>query len=154
MLKREISINIDAHPAFKKFSERLGAIRDEFEKHQIDLAERIKRYQELMKDIKTKADEAKDLGYNLQEYGLFVISEEFIQETDPDVMKEFIKDMASRLEKVLDTNWQASSKREEFVKEAKRTLQELILKDYKSSIKATDFHKYLNRLMDIVVRKF
>lgn len=154
MLKREISINIDTHPAFKKFSERLGAIRDEFEKHQIDLAERIKRYQELMKDIKTKADEAKDLGYNLQEYGLFVISEEFIQGTDPDVMKEFIKDMASRLEKVLDTNWQVSSKREEFVKEAKRTLQELILKDYKSSIKATDFHKYLNRLMDIVVRKF
>lgn len=154
MLKREISINIDTHPAFKKFSERLGAIRDEFEKHQIDLAERIKRYQELMKDIKTKADEAKDLGYNLQEYGLFVISEEFIQGTDPDVMREFIKDMASRLEKVLDTNWQVSSKREEFVKEAKRTLQELILKDYKPSIKATDFHKYLNRLMDIVVRKF
>ena len=154
MLKREISINIDTHPAFKKFSERLGAIRDEFEKHQIDLAERIKRYQELMKDIKSKADEAKDLGYNLKEYGLFVISEEFLVDIDAETKKEFIKKMAERLEKVLDTNWQVSSKREEFVKEAKRTLQELILKDYKSAIKVTDFHKYLNRLMDIVVRKF
>src|SRR3990167_10678064 len=48
MLKQEISINIDTHPAFKSFSERLTAIRKEFEQHQIDLAERIKRYYELL----------------------------------------------------------------------------------------------------------
>jgi len=154
MLKREISINIDTHPAFKKFSERLSAIRDEFEKHQIDLAERIKRYYDLLNDIKTKADEAKELGYTLQEYGLFVISEEFIQETDKKVVKEFIKEMAARLADVLDADWQDSSKREEFIKEAKRTLQELILKDYKDRIKVSDFHKYLNRLVDVVIKKF
>jgi hypothetical protein len=154
MLKREISINIDTHPAFKKFSERLSAIRQEFEKHQIDLAERIKRYYELMNDIKNKAEEAKELGYSLGEYGLFVVSEEFIGESDETVVKEFIKEMAARLADILDEGWQDSSKREEFLKEAKRTLQELILKDYKDKIKVSDFNKYLNRLIDIVIKKF
>jgi len=154
MLKREISINIDTHPAFKKFSERLIAIRVEFEKHQIDLAERIKRYYELLNDIKTKTEEAKELGYTLREYGLFVISDEFISESDKDIVKEFVKEMAARLEDVLDENWQDSSKREEFLKEAKRTLQELILKDYKDKIKVSDFHKYLNRLIDVIIKRF
>lgn len=154
MLKREISINIDTHPAFKKFSERLMAIRTEFEKHQIDLAERIKRYYELLNDIKTKADEAKELGYTLHEYGLYVISQEFIQDTDSALMREFIKEMAHRLEEALDAGWQDSSKREEFLKEAKRTLQELVLKDYRDRIKIDDFQKYLNRLVDVVIRKF
>jgi type I restriction enzyme, R subunit len=154
MLKREISINIDTHPAFKKFSERLIAIRAEFEKHQIDLAERIKRYYELLNDIKTKTEEAKELGYTLHEYGLYVISQEFVGETDPALVKEFIKEMAHRLEAALDAGWQDSSKREEFLKEAKRTLQELILKDYRDKIKVSDFQKYLNRLIDVVIRKF
>ena len=154
MLKREISINIDTHPSFKKFSERLTAVREEFEKHQIDLAERIKRYYELLNDIKTKTEEAKELGYSLHEYGLFVISEEFLNESNKDTVKEFIKEMASRLEDVLDDGWQDSSKREEFIKEAKRTLQELILKDYKNKIQISDFNKYLNRLIDIIIKKF
>lgn len=154
MLKREISINIDTHPAFKKFSERLMDIRKEFEKHQIDLAERIKRYHELLNDIKTKTEEAKELGYTLDEYGLYVISEEFIDQSSPVVIKEFIQEMAARLRDVLDKGWQDSSKREEFIKESKRTLQELILKDYKDRIKVSDFHKYLNRLIDIVIKKF
>jgi hypothetical protein len=68
--------------------------------------------------------------------------------------KEFIKEMSSRLEDVLDDGWQDSSKREEFIKEAKRTLQELILKDYKGKIQISDFHKYLNRLIDVVIKKF
>jgi Fe2+ transport system protein B len=154
MLKREISINIDTHPAFNGFGERLIAIRAEFEKHQIDLAERIKRYYELLNDIKTKTEEAKELGYTLHEYGLYVISEEFLAESDKDTVKEFIKEMAHRLEEVLDEGWQNSSKREEFIKEAKRTLQELILKDYKGKIQISDFHKYLNRLIDVVIKKF
>jgi hypothetical protein len=154
MLKREISINIDTHPAFKKFSERLIAIRAEFEKHQIDLAERIKRYYELLNDIKTKTEEAKELGYTLHEYGLYAISQEFVGEADPVLLKEFIKEMARRLETALDAGWQDSSKREEFLKEAKRTLQELILKDYREKIKVADFQKYLNRLIDVVIRKF
>lgn len=126
----------------------------ELGKHQIDLTERIKRYYKLLNDIKTKTEEAKELGYTLQEYGLYVISEEFINESDKDVTKEFVKEMASRLEDVLDENWQDSSKREEFLKEAKRTLQELILKDYKDKIKVSDFHKYLNRLVDVVIKRF
>lgn len=154
MLKREISINIDTHPAFKKFSERLIAVRQEFEHNQIDLAERIKRYYELLNDIKTKTEEAKELGYSLQEYGLYGISEEFIAESDKEVTREFIKEMALRLKNTLDMGWQDSSKREEFLKEAKRTLQELILKDYKDRIKVSDFHKYLNRLIDVVIRRF
>jgi type I restriction enzyme, R subunit len=154
MLKREISINIDTHPAFKGFGERLTAIRTEFEKHQIDLAERIKRYYDLLNDIKTKTEEAKELGYSLKEYGLFVISEEFLNESNKDIVKEFIKEMALRLDSALDDGWQESSKREEFIKEAKRTLQELILKDYKGKIKVSDFHKYLNRLVDIIIKKF
>jgi hypothetical protein len=32
--------------------------------------------------------------------------------------------------------------------------QELILKDYKNKIKISDFSKYLNRLIDIIIKKF
>lgn len=153
MLKQEISINVDTNPAYKKFSERLAAIRKEFEQHQIDLSERIKRYLELLEDIKKKSEEAKELGYTLKEYGLFVVSEEFI-EGDKETIKQFIKDMADWLENTLDTGWQESSKREEFLKAVKRIIQEMVLKEYKDKIKVNDFHKYLNRLVDIVVKKF
>jgi type I restriction enzyme R subunit len=153
MLKQEISINVDTNPAYKKFSERLSAIRKEFEKNQIDLSERIKRYQQLLDDIKKKGDEAKELGYSLKEYGLFVISDEFV-EGDKDKVREFIKEMTKRLEDVLDEGWQESSKRDEFLKEVKRIVQELVLKEYKADIKVADFHKYLNRLVDIVIKKF
>ena len=153
MLKQEISINIDTNPAYKKFSERLLAIRKEFEQHQIDLAERIKRYQELLGDIKSKSEEAKELGYSLKEYGLYVISTEFIEGNKDDV-REFIKDMTKKLEDILDEGWQESSKREEFIKEVKKIAQDLVLKEYKDKIKVADFHKYLNRLVDIVIKKF
>lgn len=153
MLKQEISINIDTNPAYKKFSERLSAIRKEFEQNQIDLSERIKRYQELLEDIKKKGDEAKELGYSLKEYGLYVISIEYV-EGEKDIVREFIQDMTKRLEDTLDEGWQESSKREEFLKEAKKIVQELVLKEYKDRIKVADFHKYLNRLVDIVVKKF
>lgn len=153
MLKQEISINVDTNPAYKKFSERLSAIRKEFEKNQIDLSERIKRYRQLLDDIKKKGDEAKELGYSLKEYGLYVISEEFV-EGDKDKVREFIKEMTKRLEDVLDEGWQESSKRDEFLKEVKRIVQELVLKEYRPDIKVGDFHKYLNRLVDIIVKKF
>jgi type I restriction enzyme R subunit len=154
MLKQEISINIDTNPAYKKFSERLAAIRKEFEQNQIDLSERIKRYQELMSDIKKKGDEAKELGYSLKEYGLYVISEEFVKGDDAATVRDFIKDMTRRLEEALDEGWQQSSKREEFLKEAKRIVQELVLKEYRTKIDVNDFHKYLNRLIDVVIKKF
>lgn len=153
MLKQEISINVDTNPAYKKFSERLALIRREFEKHQIDLSERIKRYQELLEDIKRKGDEAKELGYSLKEYGLFVISEEFVV-GEKEVVREFIQDMTKRFEDILDRGWQESSKRDEFLKETKRIVQELVLKEYKGRIQVADFQKYLNRLIDIVIKKF
>lgn len=154
MLKQEISINLDTNPVYQKFSERLTAIRKEFEQHQIDLSERIKRYYELMNDIKSKNDEAKELGLNLREYGLFVISQEFLPNTEQPVLIALSKDLSKRLESILDEGWQNSSKREEFLKGAKQIIQELVLKNYKDKIQVEDFPKFLNRLVDIVLRKF
>lgn len=154
MLKREISINLDTNPAFKKFSERLTAIKKEFEQHQIDLAERIKKYYELLEEIKGKNEEASGLGFTLGEYGLYAISEEFIANYKEPVVKDFIREMSFKLSKILDKEWQESSKRDYFLKEIKRTIQELTLKDYKDKIKINDFSKYLNRMVDIIVKKF
>lgn len=122
-------------------------------KNQIDLSERIKRYQKLLGDIKKKGDEAKELGYSLKEYGLFVMSEEFIK-GDKNIIREFIQDMSKRIENVLDEGWQESSKRDEFLKEVKRIIQELVLKEYREQVEVLDFHKYLNRLVDLVIKKF
>ncbi len=154
ILKQEISINIDDNPAFLKFSERLMAIKNEFEKNQIDLAERIKKYYKLLNDIQDKSKEAERMGLNLREYGLYAISREFIETKDEKLYSEFIKETTSRVEKVLDKGWQDSSKREQFIKDIKRTLQEIILKDYKDKIKTSDFQKYLNRLVDVIIKKF
>jgi len=154
ILKQEISINIDDNPVFLKFSEKLMAIKNEFEKNQIDLAERIKKYFDLLKDIQDKSKEAENMGLNLREYGLYVISREFIETKDKKLYGEFIKEMTFRVEKVLDKGWQDSSKREQFIKDVKKTLQETILKDYKDKIKIFDFQKYLNRLVDVIIKKF
>ncbi len=154
MLKQEISINLDENPAYQKFSERLTAIRREFEQNQIDLAERIRRYEELMKDIKTKGEEAKEMGLDLKEYALYVISQEFINDGKDEVIKEFVKELRIRIEDDLDTGWQESSKRDMFMKDIKQTLQELILKDYKGRFTVKDFQKFLNRLVDVITKKF
>jgi len=152
MLKQEISVDINDDPAFVKFSERLKAIRDEFENNQIDLAERIRRYEELMKDIRTKRDEAKELGMDLKEYALFVLSQEFT--SDSEQLRNFVKEVKERLEDVLDKGWQDSTKREVFIKDVKQTLQELILRDYRGLVENKDFPKFLNRLVDVVTKKF
>ena len=161
MLKQEISVNIDDNPVFKKFSERLLAIKNQFEQNQIDLAERIKKYYDLLNDIKNKNEEAKKMGYNLKEYGLYNISKEFLDNKESDniardkkSIHEFIKEMAKRLDDILDEGWQESSKRDEFLKNIKKTLQELILKDYSYVVKVDNFNKYLNRLVDIIIKKF
>src|SRR5207245_814006 len=70
LLKDEIKTQIDIDPRFQKFSERLISIRDEFEKHQIDLSERIKLYKQMMEDVKSAYDEAKDSGMDMKSYGL------------------------------------------------------------------------------------
>lgn len=154
MLKQEISINLDEDPAYQKFSERLGAIRREFEQNQIDLAERIRRYEELMKDIKTKGEEAKNLGMDLKEYALYVISQEFISDAKENDIKDFVKELRERIEDDTDAGWQESSKKDVFIKDIKQTLQELILKDYKDRFTVKDFPKFLNRLVDIIIKKF
>lgn len=154
MLKQEISINLDDDPAYQKFSERLFAIRREFEQNQIDLAERIRRYEKLMEDIQTKGREAHDLGLDLKEYALYVISQEFVEVAQDAEMKEFVKELRSRVEVELDDGWQESSKRDTFIKNVKRVLQELILRDYKKRLVVEDFPKFLNRLVDIIIKKF
>lgn len=152
MLKQEISVDINDDPAFVKFSERLKAIRDEFENNQIDLAERIRRYEELMKDIKSKREEAKELGMDLKEYAIFVISQEFTE--DSEQLRAFVKDVKEKLEDVLDKDWQDSTKRDVFIKDVKQTLQELILRDYRGIVDNKDFPKFLNRLVDVITKKF
>ncbi len=154
MLKQEISINIDENPAYQKFSERLLAIRREFEQNQIDLAERIRRYEELMSDIKTKGEEAKEMGLDLKEYALYVISQEFIDSSKDKEIKEFVKELRVRIEDDLDAGWQESSKRDVFIKDIKQILQELILRDYKGRFTVNDFPKFLNRLVDVITKKF
>lgn len=155
LLKNEISINIDTHPLFRKFGERLTAIKQEFEQKQIDLAERIKKYYELLEDVKKKDKEVKDFGLSLKEYSLFGASEEFVK-ADKDVLKEFIKEFADYLNSVLDFQWQESARREEIIKDIKQRLQKMILQDYKGKLEVDkkDFSKYLNRLEDLIIKKF
>ncbi|MFA5829512.1 MAG: type I restriction endonuclease subunit R [Candidatus Gracilibacteria bacterium] len=153
MLAHEVRTNLDSAPIFKTFSERLRTIREEFEKNQIDLAERIKKYYDLLKDIQKAEKRGEELGLDLREYGLFAISEEFIK-IDQSLLIAFIKEMAKRLSELLDKNWQESSKKEEFIKEIKRIIQEMVLKEYKDQIIVQDFQKYLNRLIDVIVKKF
>lgn len=154
MLKREISINIETNPVFKKFSEKLSAIRNDFEQNQIDLAQRIKAYYELMEDIKQVGDKAKDMGLDLKEYAIFTITEGFSEDTGKKNLVEFSKLLTARLDKILDTGWQESSKRDEFLKDVKREVQILILKEFKERIKIKDFQKYLNELTDLIIKKF
>ncbi len=156
MLKQEISEHIDLNPAFQTFSERLQKIREDFEQKQMDLAERIKHYQELMKDIQDARSIAEEKGYTLSEYGLYMVSKEYLPDVSEELMHEFIKEMAQKIKDVLDKGWKESSKYDFFIKEIKRTFQELILKDYrgKITIDIGEFHGYVNRLVDMVIKYF
>lgn len=69
-------------------------------------------------------------------------------------LKEFVKELRIRIEDDLDADWQESSKRDAFIKDIKQTLQEMILKDYKERFTVKDFPKFLNRLVDIIIKKF
>lgn len=93
-----------------------------------------KRYFDLLNDIKSKGDEAKELGLDLREFGLFTLSQEFTKDTDQQTLLDFVHEIANRLSNILDEGWQNSSKREEFIKSAKQALQEIILKEYKGKI--------------------
>ncbi len=154
LLKREISINLETNPILKKFSERLVAIRKDFEQNQLDLSERIKEYYQLMEDIKLIGNKAQDMGLTLKEYAIFTITEGFTEKTSQEDIISFSKAIVKRLDEILDEGWQESSKREAFLKDIKREIQVLILKDYKERIRIKDFQKYLNELVDLIIKKF
>ncbi len=154
IIQHELRIQIDSDPSFLKFSERLAVIKEEFEKQQIDLSERIKRYYHLLDDMKTKHEEAKALGFSLQEMGIFRLLQEFITDQKDEKLGDITHTLTYELNANLDTNWQNSSKREEFIKSIKQTIQEVLLKNYKDSVDATVFPKLLNRLVDVVIKKF
>ena len=153
-LEFEISKQIDIDPNFVRFGEKLTQIKDEFEQGQISLQERIKKYYNLKNDIDNKADEAGKLGLNLQEYGLFVILQEYLNDSDQVIIIELSKNVVKQLADLLDKGWQNSAKREELIKTVKRILQELLLKEYKDKINIKDFSKLANRLVDIIIKKF
>jgi len=154
MLKREISINIDTNPIFKKFSERLAAIRNDFEQNQIDLAHRIKEYYELMEDIKNVDNEAKEMGLDLKEFAIYTITDGEAENSSKEDLINFAKVLTSRIDEILDTGWQESSKKESFLKDVKKEVQILVLKEFKDKINIKDFQKYLNDLSDLIIKKF
>ncbi|MBI4253250.1 hypothetical protein HY623_03705 [Candidatus Uhrbacteria bacterium] len=55
---------------------------------------------------------------------------------------------------MLEPLWQDSSRREDLLKDIKRQIQQMILRDYKDRLAVKDFSKYLNRLVDIILKKW
>lgn len=155
MLKSEISEHIESNPRFQKFSERLATIRDEFEKSQIDLSERIKQYRALIEEIKNAHKEAEESGMDIREYSLYLLTKEFADGTDDETVREYVRELAAELtDNILDKNWQSSSKYDLFVKNIKRTILELTLKTYRDRLKISDFSKLQNRLTDAIIKTF
>lgn len=154
IIKNEIKANVENDPSFVKFSEKLSTIQKEFEKHQIDLSEQIKKYQEILGDIKKKGELAKELGLDMREFGVYNISHDFVKVQKDSDLIDFCKDMSTRLSNILDNGWQDSSKREEFLKDVKQSLQVLILKEYREKLEVDDFQKYLNRLVDVIIKRY
>lgn len=155
MLKSEISEHIESNPRFQKFSERLATIRDEFEKSQIDLSERIKQYRDLIEEVKTAHKEAEESGMDMREYSLYLLTKEYTDDTDDNVVREYVHDLAANLaDRVLDKGWQNSSKYDLFVKNIKRTVLELTLKAYRDRLHVSDFSKLQNRLTDAIIKTF
>ncbi len=155
-LNYEISINLDTSPIFKKFSERLMIIKTEFEKRQTTLQETLKKLYNLAGDIKKVDLEAKDLGLNMEQFALYSLSKEegYVREIEKDSLKQFSIDLALYLNDLLDEGWQDTARREDFLKDIKRQVQQMLLQEYKDSLMVRDFQKYLNRLIDVILKKF
>jgi type I restriction enzyme R subunit len=155
LLKSEISEHVETNPHFQKFSERLRTIRDQFEQGQLDLSERIKQYRDLLDNVKSAHDEAKASGMELRTYSLYLLVKDFAPDSEDNVVREYATELTSTLDdKVLDKNWQNSSKYDLFVKNIKRTILELTLKEYKDRLKIDDFSKFQNRITDAVIKTF
>ena len=155
-LNYEISINFDTSPIFKKFSERLTLIKTEFEKRQVALQETLKKLHILADDIKKVDVEAKDLGLNMEQFALYSLSREegYVKEVEKDALKQFSIDLSKYLDDLLDEGWQDTIRREDLLKDIKRQVQQMLLQEYKESLIVNNFQKYLNRLIDIILKKF
>lgn len=155
LLKSEISEHVETNPHFQKFSERLRTIRDQFEQGQLDLSERIKQYRDLLDNVKSAHDEAKESGMELRTYSLYLLVRDYAPESDDRVVREYVTELTQVLDdKVLDKNWQSSSKYDLFVKNIKRTILELTLKEYRDCLSIDDFSKFQNRITDAVIKTF
>ena len=154
IIRGEITLNAEINPAFQKFSERLAAIKKEFEQSQIDLAERIRQYYDLLNEIQNKSGEAARLGLNMREYGLYLIARDYVEKPNQPDLINLSHDISSRLTGLLDKDWQDSSKREEFIKSVKQIIQGVVLKNYRDVVRVHDFPKFLNRLVDVIIKRF
>ena len=67
----------------------------------------------------------KELGFDLKEYALYTISQEFVVDNNSVELKNFVKELCLRITDEIDSGWQESSKREIFIKSIKQTLQAL-----------------------------
>ena len=153
-LVAEITIHTDAHPVFKSFAERLEKIRKDFEDRQINLVERIKQYEALIKDVQAAEARAGEVGLSLREYALYGFSEEYIEEQEKGMLVKYAKELGVYLDDILEPLWQDSSRREDLLKDIKRQIQQMILSDYKERLTVKDFPKYLNRLVDVILKKW
>lgn len=154
LIEQAIASDIEIEEQALVFSERLNSIKEKFEAHQMTLLERIKEYYKLIDDIKNVNTKARKMGYSLKEFGLYNITKEFIDTPDEKIIKNFIIDLDNNLKNILDDNWQESSKRDQFIKDIKQIIQELVLKQYYNRIKINNFNSYMNRLVDIIIKKF
>ena len=152
-LVAEITIHTDAHPVFKSFAERLEKIRKDFEDRQINLVERIKQYEALIKDVQAAEARAGEVGLSLREYALYGFSEEYIEEQEKVCSLNMQKNL-EYLDDILEPLWRDSSRREDLLKDIKRQIQQMILSDYKERLTVKDFPKYLNRLVDVILKKW
>ena len=107
-----------------------------------------------MEDIKNRGEEAKKIGLDMKEYGLFLITKEFSGDSDDKNIISFVQDLTKNLRDILDEGWQETAKKEEFIKSVKQQIQELILRNYRDKVTIDDFPKLMNRLVDVVVKNF
>lgn len=155
-LNYEISINIDTSPVFKKFSERLRIIKEEFEKYQATLQDTLKKLHDLADEVTEANNKAVNSGLNLKQYALYTlaIEEGYLSDIVSDSVKDFVKELSEYLSDNLKTGWQDTTRREDYINDIKRQVQMILLQEYKEKIQVKEFMKYLNRLIDLVLKKY
>lgn len=153
---KEISEYMDVNPSFQSFSERLNQIKDEFENRQMDLSERLKEYEKMIADIKSEKEKADEIGMDMREYGLYMTIQDIVDIDDKLGLQEFVHQISATMIDLLDSGWKESTKKEFFVKEIKRILQGMIWQENKKILggDVSKFSELMNRIFDVIVRKF